>query len=503
MSVAGFSPGTISKPSRTADSSRQAATRRADPVRPQLAGRFIRHAARRSVVVISLALADGVSLLTVVGLSSLALGANLAAGFGASPIAAGAAWLAVSWLLFQVFGLYSGPTYSPTRELRQSFVAVTHAFVFLGIGRLLAGAPWGGAALVVAWLAALAVVPLARAVNRHGLGRWPALATPVLIIGSGPSAVAVYRALRARPQCGLRPVGLIDDWPMVTTDAPHLGGFAEAPRLAKQNGVLHAVIALAEGRAKDVSTALDICSHAIPHIWWAPDLAILPSLGNRSSELAGRAAIELSQRLLLPLPRLAKRAVDLGLALVLVVLGWPLFLLLCLAVKASSPGPVFYRQERLGRGGRRFYVWKFRTMVRNADEALGDYLAAHPEEQREWEANHKLRRDPRVTWAGRFLRRTSLDELPQVWNVIRGEMSLVGPRPIVVAEIPKYGDRYRLYARVVPGVTGLWQVSGRNNTTYEERVQLDTEYVRNWSCWLDLYILIRTVKTVLLREGAY
>ena len=139
----------------------------------------------------------------------------------------------------------------------------------------------------------------------------------------------------------------------------------------------------------------------------------------------------------------------------------------------------------------------------DADAAPAKHLASNPAARREWEQDHKLKRDPRVTAIGQVLRKTSLDELPQLWNVLRGEMSLVGPRPIVADEIPKYADAYRIYSRVLPGITGLWRISGRNNTTYAERVELDVFYVRNWSLWLDLYILASTVRVVLPQEGAF
>jgi lipopolysaccharide/colanic/teichoic acid biosynthesis glycosyltransferase len=142
-------------------------------------------------------------------------------------------------------------------------------------------------------------------------------------------------------------------------------------------------------------------------------------------------------------------------------------------------------------------------MVPDADAVLTKYLETHPELKEEWLRDQKLRNDPRITRTGRFLRKTSLDELPQLWNVLRGEMSLVGPRPIVEAEIERYGANFALYTRVLPGLTGLWQVSGRNDTTYPERVALDSYYVRNWSVWLDLYILARTVWVVLAGKGAY
>ena len=171
-------------------------------------------------------------------------------------------------------------------------------------------------------------------------------------------------------------------------------------------------------------------------------------------------------------------------------------------LKLTSPGPILYRQARIGQGGRHFHIYKFRTMEVDADKKLAQYLESHPHLRQEWELNQKLENDPRITLVGRFLRKTSLDELPQLWNVVTGDMSFVGPRPIVDSEIERYGDCFNLYKQVQPGITGLWQVYGRNKTTYQRRVQLDEFYVENWSLILDLYILYRTFRTVLLREGA-
>jgi Undecaprenyl-phosphate galactose phosphotransferase WbaP len=181
----------------------------------------------------------------------------------------------------------------------------------------------------------------------------------------------------------------------------------------------------------------------------------------------------------------------------------PLILLIAMLIKLESRGPVLYSQLRIGRDEDHFKVWKFRSMVVNADEVLAGYLNERPDLREEWANRRKLKKDPRMTRVGRFLRRTSLDELPQLWNVINGDMSLVGPRPIVAEEIGAYNHDFGLYVQVLPGITGLWQVSGRNDTTYQDRVALDTYYVRNWSPWLDVYILARTVKVVLGRRGAY
>jgi Undecaprenyl-phosphate galactose phosphotransferase WbaP len=178
-------------------------------------------------------------------------------------------------------------------------------------------------------------------------------------------------------------------------------------------------------------------------------------------------------------------------------------MLLAILIKLSSAGPVFYGQRRCGLAGEPFTAWKFRSMVANANQVLEQHLASDPGLREEWRRSHKLRSDPRITRLGLILRRTSLDELPQLWNVLCGQMSLVGPRPIVTEEIPRYGDGIGLYKKVRPGLTGLWQVSGRNNVSYEQRVNFDLYYVRNWSLWLDVYVLARTVKVVLLGDGAF
>jgi Undecaprenyl-phosphate galactose phosphotransferase WbaP len=178
-------------------------------------------------------------------------------------------------------------------------------------------------------------------------------------------------------------------------------------------------------------------------------------------------------------------------------------LLFGILIKLDSPGPVFYTQPRVGLDGKYIRIYKFRTMVQNAEQALVEYLRANPEAQREWDETQKLRDDPRITHVGKFLRKFSIDEVPQLSNVLLGDMSLVGPRPIEVNQVKLYGENIDTYRGVRPGMTGLWQVSGRNRTTFKERTRFDMYYVRHWSVWLDLYILLRTVWVVLSRDGAY
>lgn len=204
-----------------------------------------------------------------------------------------------------------------------------------------------------------------------------------------------------------------------------------------------------------------------------------------------------------PVRQRIKRAMDLICIILSLPVLIPLFALIALAIFIEDRHAPFFRQERIGHGGQPFRIWKFRTMVPNADAVLRDHLAANPAIAREWAETQKLKNDPRVTRVGAFLRKTSLDELPQLINVALGEMSLVGPRPIVESEIERYQEAFDLYTRTMPGLTGLWQVSGRSNTSYAERIRLDMYYTRSWSVWMDIHILTRTFRVVLDGDGAY
>lgn len=202
-----------------------------------------------------------------------------------------------------------------------------------------------------------------------------------------------------------------------------------------------------------------------------------------------------------PINSLLKFGFDYIVASGLLVFCIPLFVVLVIIIRLDG-GPALYSHGRVGSGGRRFVCLKFRSMVTNADEVLDRLLRSDPDAAREWAETQKLRDDPRITKVGRVLRKTSLDEIPQFINVLRGEMSLVGPRPIIAKEIQRYGDDYYYYIEARPGITGLWQVSGRNDTSYEERVRLDVLYIQQWSMWRDFAILIKTIPVVIRRRGA-
>lgn len=207
-------------------------------------------------------------------------------------------------------------------------------------------------------------------------------------------------------------------------------------------------------------------------------------------------------RKLSTLERAAKRSIDIVGALTFFVLFGPLYLLVALCVGISMGRPVHFWQHRLGASGQRFRFYKFRSMVRNSEHVLDEFLSRNDMARTEWDTFQKLEKDPRITPIGVFIRKLSLDELPQFWNVLKGDMSLVGPRPCMERQRSLYGKGWEHYCAMRPGITGLWQVSGRNRLSYARRVELDVEYVSNWSLWLDIKILLKTVRTVITGDGS-
>ena len=409
---------------------------------------------------------------------------------------------------YALFGLYPGVTCNPVAEIRRAAAATTAVFLTLATLTLLFRVVevYSRLVFLMAWLLALVGVPIMRAAVRSLFARENWWGYPLMIFGAGGMARHLVRSLREQPRLGLRPVAIVDrGYPSGTMieGVPVVRRVEDAPVARRGFAMSRGVVATPGISREDLSEILNSRDTCLPHLLIAPGLEGVSSLETEATDICRLLMLETRNRLLMPGPRFAKRALDLGCAAALAILVLPVAVIVAVWIKVESRGPVFYRHSRIGRDGQRIAIWKFRTMAANADRVLDQYLRAHPEMAGEWQRDRKLRHDPRVTRLGRFLRRTSLDELPQLLNVFRGDMSLVGPRPIVTDEIEKYREAYRLYTRVRPGLTGLWQVSGRNDTSYEERVALDTYYVRNWSPWLDVYLLARTVTAVLARAGAY
>ncbi len=395
-------------------------------------------------------------------------------------------------VVYAAMGLYPGVGIHPVRELRGVFYANSVVYLMMMAGTFLSktGILFSRLAFTGAWALSILLVILLRNLVRSVFARKRWWGIPVVVFGAG----RVVELLRAQPSLGLKVAVVLEDDP---------GSLALAPLVADQYGLSYAIVAMPDVAPARLQEILRRYAHRFRHFLVIPNVAELGMLWGSTRDLGGVLGLEISQNLLHGGPRVAKRAVDFGLSVMAAISLAPVFAAVAALVRLTSRGPVFYSQPRIGKDGRVFRAWKFRTMMRDADARLMDYLEGDAARRIEWRKNRKLRDDPRLTPGGRFLRQFSLDELPQLWNVFRGQMSLVGPRPIAADEAAWYGEGIELYTKVLPGITGLWQVSGRNDTTYEERVRLDEYYVRNWSVWMDLWILGRTLRCVLTRRGAY
>lgn len=343
---------------------------------------------------------------------------------------------------------------------------------------------------------------------KQTLGRTALLCTPVLIVGAGLTADAAVREFEKDSGLNYEVVGFLEDHEPKTSYTekyPILGGFADLERVVKETGVQHVLIAAPglpqEQLAGLLYRAQSICSD----VGVVPNLVEVP-MSNVQAESYYDARImilHVQNNLSKWTNRLVKRIFDVIMTIVGGILISPILLGVALWVYRDSPGPVIYKHRRVGKDGKEFDCYKFRSMCVDSAERLQKLLETDPEARKEWEISFKLKNDPRITRSGAFLRKTSLDELPQLLNVLKGEMSLVGPRPIVQKEVPRYGEYIKEYYMVRPGITGMWQVSGRSDIDYPERVQMDSWYVHNWSVWLDILMLWRTIKVVAGRKGAY
>ena len=364
---------------------------------------------------------------------------------------------------------------------------------------------------LASWAAAILLIPAGRYLLRSHLlriGKWQ---RPTIIVGTGPNAQEAFSALASEPLMGFEIIAFVRlDGEIGAVAAGRLEGSVVSvePESAWSTGRMmrHQVVIALDGSNADIQTDMLARLSGAGHreVFLAPTLRGFALHGMEITHFFRHELLLLGLRnnLARKAPRLLKRIFDVVTSLALLCLLSPLLIWIVLSIRRSGT-PALFSHPRVGQSGRIFPCYKFRTMVLDADHVLQHLLETDEVIRAEWNREFKLKNDPRVTKIGRFLRETSLDELPQIWNVLKGDMSLVGPRPVVAEELQRYGDARSLYLQVRPGITGLWQISGRNNVDYSYRVALDTWYVRNWSLWYDLAILVKTVSVVFGRKGAY
>lgn len=423
-------------------------------------------------------------------------------------------WVPVVIIVFFFFsGLYRTryPFWEETRNIARSltlslfFIALTFYLLrqHVNVLRLF---------FVLLWLSSLFVFPFFRYWGKrllYKLGPWR---ENVIILGAGEQAIATVKGLSHEEHLGYRVLGFLDDDPKKIGKTLEISNhsyrvYGEIANFTKFVSVLSIDTVFIA-----VPYPPEILRNLINHVYkYVRRVILIPDIQGVSifnSELhylfrEKLFMIKVHNSLNSPTNLLIKRAYDLVLSTIIFLLISPFFLLICILIKATSPGPVFFVQERIGKNGKIFKALKFRSMYIDAEQKLKEILKKDKKAREHYEKYWKLKDDPRITRIGGFLRRLSLDELPQIINIFKGEMSLIGPRPYLPSELEQIGEPFNIISSVVPGLSGLWQVSGRSDTDYNFRVQTDVWYVQNWSMWLDIIILVRTPWEIMRSKGAY
>ena len=358
------------------------------------------------------------------------------------------------------------------------------------------------------WILAFFFIVLFRYILKTVAGKISWMNEPVLLMGAGKTAEILLEHITKEPGISYRFIGFLEDYepnPVVAAKLPRLGMFAEAAEVIRKTGVQKVMVIAPGLNQQKIQDIVYELQPLVKNISFIPDMGTLPlATMDLESLVDGHIVMfRLRNNLKNKWNRTVKFVFDWIATLLGGIVIAPVFLLISLWIKLDSPGPAIFKQKRIGQHGREFYCYKFRTMCVDAQARLDELLETDEKARQEWKENFKLKDDPRITHSGKFLRSTSLDELPQIFNVLKGEMSLVGPRPIISQEIHYYGKFIEDYYMVRPGITGRWQTSGRSDTGYERRVQMDTWYVRNWDFWFDIVLLWRTMKVVIQQKGAY
>lgn len=419
-------------------------------------------------------------------------------------------WIFFIWIFILIYeGLYTKRlTFWDEVKLlwKCTFFATLTIMTILFIGQQ--SALFSRTIIVTMAFCSLLIFPVLRINLKKVLFALGFLKRKLLIVGAGDAGKLALSAINHEPDLGYEVTGFIDDDPTLPSKVNGLKvhcGINQIHRYIKRCGIHDILVAKPELDKDALTKIIGKIQHTVENTLFVPDLPDIAVLGTELRHFFRdqTIVIEIKNNLAKPVNYIVKRLFDFIVGfLFLSVLTLPL-LIIYLLIRLTSPGPAIFKQERIGKYGRSFVCYKFRTMRQDAEQILQNILEKDQIAKRQWGEYRKLIDDPRITRVGKFLRETSLDELPQIFNVMRGDMSLIGPRPVTKEEIEKhYQDMSQLYLSVPPGITGLWQVSGRSDSSYEQRISLDSWYVRNWNLWLDIMILFKTIKVVLKKQGA-
>lgn len=417
-------------------------------------------------------------------------------------------WIFVVWLLIILYERGYSKRFAVWDELKfvwkSSFYSAVAIFTMLFIMKR--GHEYSRVLIITMTLISMLFFPLARIYCKRFLYSLGLMRRKILIIGSGPAAVSAYTAIMNEPNLGYEVAGFVDDNPVRT----EIGGkkvrkgIHKIDRYIKNAGIHDVMVAKPELENEALIKLLNHIQHKVENTLYIPEITGIAVSGTELRHFFKEQTmiIEIKNNLAQPLIFFAKHSIDYILGLGMLGVSFLPICAIALAVRLDSKGPAILKQKRIGKHGKYFNCYKFRTMHEDAEEQLKQILESDEKAKKEWVKYWKFKDDPRITRTGRFLRNTSLDELPQLFNIVKGEMSLVGPRPYLPREWDCIKDESPIIHAVPPGITGLWQVSGRNETSNEYRITMDSWYVKNWNLWLDIMILIKTFGVVMKREGA-
>lgn len=403
--------------------------------------------------------------------------------------------------------LYPGIMLQPAEEVRK--FSLTSFFCFTGIALSIAVETDDRDALSVALLLAIPfatlLLPLLREGIRTACCYFSWWGVPVVIYTSNENKYTIADRLLNKPSLSYRPAAIIN---IDAANYEEYRGIPVFPYSQEIEACIHAckittAIAMELPEGNTVNTPLDAILSGYRYLIAIPYYQNLKFVSLSVRNFGDIFGFSASNRLTRPFNLFIKRCIDLGILFLSSPVILPLVVLIAILVKCTSKGKIFYGHKRIGKNGKEITAWKFRSMVMDADKRLKELLENNPDMKREWDEHQKLEHDPRITSIGKFLRKTSLDELPQLFNILLGEMSFVGPRPVTEPEREKYGDTFKYIFSVTPGLSGMWQISGRSSTGYDDRIFLDTFYIQNWSIWLDIWIILQTFIVVVTGKGAY
>lgn len=404
-------------------------------------------------------------------------------------------------IVFYAAGLYPGILLAPQTEVKR--FSICSFFAFIGISssinvEMKERYPIA-IALLVAWPFATILLPVGREMFRHIFGKLKWWGVPAVIYTKKADDLLIVDRLIDRANYGYRPVLIVTKTGTLKKDYRGVPILKTDPRLLsiiKQLNIKVAILC-------DYEDNIEKIHASYRYVITVPKKQSLITTSLHMRDFGGIIGYASTNYLTKSFSKLSKRILDISLCLIASPFVLILTAIIAILIKIDSRGPVFFGHKRIGKNHKEIRCWKFRSMYADADVRLKKILETDPVRAAEWEKNRKFSDDPRVTRIGKFLRKTSLDEIPQLWNIFKGDMSFVGPRPVTLGELEKYGGTVEYVLSVTPGLSGMWQVSGRSDTDYDERIALDSYYIQNWSIWLDLWIVVKTIWVVLAGKGAY